>query len=109
LKSLTEFNHFPAFRRWRVFLLRRLESDRRLAALTGRTARYTKIERAGHASADREKEWVAMAARNARVLTANWRSIAAEFGTTTAAVMTQAFHNRRRPLSIAWPRPRAMR
>ena len=34
-----------------------------------RSGRYTKLERAGQVTLDREKEWIAMATRNARVLT----------------------------------------
>ena len=33
-----------------------------------RSGRYTKLERAGQVTLDREKEWIAMATRNARVL-----------------------------------------
>jgi hypothetical protein len=48
--------------------LRRLEDDRRMAVLTGRSGRYTKLERAGHVTQDREEEWLAMAERNSRIL-----------------------------------------
>jgi hypothetical protein len=52
----------------RLERLERLVIEHRAAALAGRTGRYTKVERAGQVTVDREREWIAMAERNARVL-----------------------------------------